>query len=98
MKIPKSKTPSTRGIHDESEQETGWFTMFEERLELPFETDVLGVRVTVERIDLRDDRIVAMCRRGKHKQRIAIADLPLPTPEPVGEEWIEAYRHWRSGR
>ena len=27
---------------DESEQATGWFTMFEEHLELPFETTVLG--------------------------------------------------------
>lgn len=68
--------------------------MFENDLELPFDTEVLGVRVTVETIDLRDDnRIVAVCKRGKEKQVIGIADLPLPTPRPAGAEWIEAYRH-----
>jgi hypothetical protein len=36
----------------ESEQVTGWFTMIEENLVTPFETLVLGVPVTVERVDL----------------------------------------------
>jgi hypothetical protein len=87
---------ATVDAYDESEQATGWFTMFENHLDLPFDTDVLGVRVTVEKIDLRDDNgIVAVCRRGKQKQSIAITDLPLPTPKPPGAEWIEAYSHWR---
>ena len=90
---------ATVDAYDESEQATGWFTMFGEQLDLPFETEVLGVRVTVESIDLRgDDRIVAVCKRGKVRQPIAITDLPLPTPKPPGAEWIEAYRHWRDGR
>ena len=90
---------ATVDAYDESEQATGWFTMFEEHLDLPFETVVLGVRVTVESIDLRgDDRIVAVCTRGKVKQSVAIADLPLPTPKPPGAEWIEAYCRWRGER
>jgi hypothetical protein len=84
--------------HGEGEQATGLFTMLEEHLDPPFQTDVLGVHVTVEAIDLReDDRIVAVCRRGKAKQVIAIVDLALPTPKPGGAEWIEAYRHWLGG-
>jgi hypothetical protein len=87
---------ATVDAYGESEQATGWFTMLENHLELPFDSDVLGVRVTVERIDLRaDNHIVAVCRRGRAKQTIAIIDLPLPTPRPPGAEWIEAYRHWR---
>lgn len=39
---------ATVDCHDESEQLTGWFTMFEENLELPFETTVLGVTVIPE--------------------------------------------------
>jgi hypothetical protein len=90
---------ATVDAYNECEQATGWFTVLEEHLDLPFETDVLGVRVLVEAIDLRDDnRIVAVCARGKGKQAIAIADLPLPTPKPAGVEWIEAYRHWLCGR
>jgi hypothetical protein len=73
--------------------------MFENHLDLPFDTDVLGVRVTVEAIEQRDDnRIVAMCKRGKERQAIEITELPVPTPRPPGSEWIEAYRHWRGGQ
>lgn len=87
---------ATVDAYDESEQAMGWFTMFENHLELPFDTDVLGVRVIVEKIDLQDDDgIVVVCRRGNQKQTIAITDLPLPTPRPPGAEWIEAYNHWR---
>jgi hypothetical protein len=36
----------------ESEQTTGWFTMIEQNLAVPFETTVFGVPIAVERIDL----------------------------------------------
>ena len=81
--------------NDESEQVTGFYTMFENDLELPFNTVVLGAEVAVERLDLTDDdHIVVVCRRGKERQRLPILDLPLPDPPPKGWEWIEAYRHW----
>ena len=38
--------------YNESEQVTGLYTMIEGNLALPFETMVLGVQVTVERVDL----------------------------------------------
>ena len=90
---------ATIDAYDESEQATGWFTMFEEHLELPFETQVLGTPVTVASIDLRDsNQIVAVCTRGRDRQAIALIDLPLPSPLPAGAEWIEAYRSWIRGR
>jgi hypothetical protein len=73
--------------------------MFEDRLSLPFETKVLGVPVTVTKLDLRhDDQIVAVCTRGAVAQAIGLADLTLPTPRPEGAEWIDAYRFWLKGR
>jgi len=87
---------ATVDAHDESEQALGWFTMFEEHLDLPFETKVLGATVAVTSIDLRDDdQINAICARGRERQAISLLDLPLPSPRPGGSEWIEAYRHWR---
>jgi hypothetical protein len=84
--------------YGESEQRTGFYTKIEESLVLPLETEVLGVRATVERIDLTAaDEIVALCRRGAKRQRIPILDLPLPKPPPAGAEWIEAYRRWARG-
>lgn len=90
---------ATVDAHGESEQATGWFTMFEEHLQLPFETKVLGTAVTVASIDLRDScQIVAICRRGRDRQAILLVDLPLPSPKPAGTDWIEAYRYWLGPR
>jgi hypothetical protein len=80
----------------ESEQTTGWFTMIDENLAVPFQTKVLGLSVSVERVDLDPrEQIVAICRRGRERQSIPILDLPMPKPLPAGGEWIEAYRQWR---
>ncbi len=83
--------------YGEDEQLTAFHAVIEDNLAVPFQTTVLGVDVTVTKIDLRSDSgIVAVCTRGKHRQVIGILDLPLPTPPPGGAEWVEAYRHWAS--
>ena len=80
---------------NESEQKAGFFTMLEHHLAVPFSTDVLGMTVTVETIDMTDDEeIVAVCVRGKSRQPIRILELSLPEPPPEGAEWIDAYRRW----
>lgn len=87
---------ATVDAYGEAEQTTGWHCVIDEHLKTPFETEVLGVAVRVEKIDLRDhDTIVAVCRRGHHRQTVPILDLPMPKPLPEGAEWIEAYRRWR---
>ena len=87
---------ATVDAYGESEQTTGWFTMIDENLAVPFETTILGALVTVESVDLnRNEQIVAVCRRGLDRQSFPILDLPLPSPPPDGAEWIEAYRQWR---
>lgn len=86
---------ATVDCYNEEEQATGLFTMIEENLRVPFETRVLGGRVTVTGVDLTDStQIVAMCCRAGLRQAIPILDLPLPTPPPAGADWIEAYHRW----
>jgi hypothetical protein len=86
---------ATVDCYGESEQIAGIFTMIEEYLQLPFETAVLGTPVTITSVDLTgNEQIVAICVRGRDRQRIPIVDLPLPFPPPAGAEWIEVYRHW----
>jgi hypothetical protein len=81
--------------YGESEQAMGFYTMLEEQLAVPFETSIVDVPVTVERIDLTArDQIVAVCARGRTRQKVPILDLPLPSPPPEGAEWIAAYRRW----
>ncbi len=44
-------------------------------------------------VDLREsNQIIALCVRGRDRQAISVVDLPLPSPKPAGNEWIEAYR------
>ncbi|MEE3919552.1 hypothetical protein V2I01_17975 [Micromonospora sp. BRA006-A] len=84
-------TVDTDGHEDER---AGLFAMIEEHLAVPFTTTVLGVEVTVGKIELAADSIVAVCVQGRHRQRVGLLDLPLPTPPPNGAAWIDAYRHW----
>ncbi len=85
--------------YNESEQTVGFYTIMEHSLALPFVTEILGIKVAVEQIDMNeDDAIVAVCRHRGKRQRIPLLGLPLPSPTPRGAEWIAAYRHWRMGR
>jgi hypothetical protein len=89
---------ATIDAYNESEQTSGFFTMMEDNLKLPFDTEVLGVSVTVKKVDMTDDdQIVAVCTRAGKKQEIPIHSMPLPSPPPEGWEWIAAYRYWRRG-
>lgn len=86
---------ATVDCYNESEEITGIFTMLEENLAVPFAATLLGVDVTVERVDLNDaGEIVAVCRRGRERLRVPVIDLPLPEPKPKGAEWIDACRRW----
>ena len=90
---------ATVDCYNESEEVTGIFTMLEENLAVPFSTTMLGVEVTVERVDLnKAGEIVAVCRHGREKQRVPVIDLPLPEPKPKGAEWVDAYRRWARWR
>ena len=90
---------ATVDAYNDEEQITGLFTMLEEHLAVPFDTEVLGITVTVAKIELTlGNEIVAICRRDAHKQTIPILDLSLPDPAPDGAEWIDAYRRWRRWR
>ncbi|MFT4167047.1 MAG: calcium-binding protein [Microlunatus sp.] len=85
---------ATVDCYDDGECATGFYTVLDEQLDLPFRTEVLGVEVTVTGIDLTDDnRIVAVCVRGKSQQRVGLVDLSLPAGLG-GVEWVEAYRRW----
>ena len=85
--------------YGESEQATAFYTMMANDLRLPFETEIFDTAVIVEGIDITDDdQLVALCRKGKAKQRISLPELPLPSPLPKGAEWIVAYRYWRTGK
>jgi len=97
--LDKLIAEATVDCYNESEEIGGIFTMLEENLAVPFTTKLLGFEVTVERIDMNEaGEIVAVCRRGRERQRVSILDLTLLEPRPRGAEWIDAFRRWAQGR
>jgi hypothetical protein len=86
---------ATTDAYNEGEQIVGFLTLIDDNLATPFETNVLGVDVTVERVDLTEGgEIAAICRRAGKTLKVPILDLPFPPP--AGAEWIAAYRYWRT--
>lgn len=81
------------------EQLVGFCTYIVDHLDLPFETTLLGQRVSVVDVDQSArGEIVAVCERAGERLAVPILDLPLPSSPPNGVESILAYRAWRGGR
>jgi hypothetical protein len=86
---------STVDCYDREEQAAGLYTMIQDNQATPFQTQIPGLDVLVEDVDLRDDAdVVAIGTGGAFRQAVPILDLPLPVPRPEGVEWIDAYCHW----
>lgn len=73
---------ATIDAYGDDEQMGGFAVMIEDNLEMPFETTVLGVTVTVNGATLTASGIMADCVRDGHHQMIHFLDLPLPEPQP----------------
>jgi hypothetical protein len=74
---------ATVDAYGDDEQLGGFAVMIEDNLELPFDTTVLGVVVTVQKVTQAESGIVADCVRDGHHQAISVLDLPLPEPRPL---------------
>jgi len=84
---------ATVDAHGDAEQRTDLFTMIEEHLAVPFETEMLGVPVTVERVDLTEaEEIVAICRRGRFALKDAVPDDQLDGAVEADETYIGGKR------
>jgi hypothetical protein len=98
-RLKQMSEEATVDAYGESELVGGFHAMLDEHLAMPFETTLLGLAVTVKRVDITErNEIVAICSRGRLRQAIPVLDLVLPSPAPAGAEWIEAYRLWAGRR
>src|SRR5258708_14559297 len=80
-KLEKLIEQAVVDAYTEEEQAVGFLTMKEDHLALPFSTNVLGVDVVVEKVDMtRDGQIVTVCRRVQNRQKIGDLALRLRAP------------------
>ena len=84
-KLDKMIKEATVDCYDELEQASGFFTMIEDHLALPFATEVLGVEVSVVGVEMDDNgSLKAVCERNGKRQLIGLIDLELPkSPRPA---------------
>jgi uncharacterized Zn finger protein len=86
---------ATIDAHGEGQQAVGLYTMICEHLILPFKTKILGRDADVVDIEMDDDdRLLAVCKIGRRRQRIDLVNIDLPAKRPAGAAWIVAYRMW----
>ena len=98
-KLDKMIEEATVDCYDELEQASGFHTMIEDHLAVPFATQVLGVEVSVIGVKMDNNgNLKAVCERSSKRQLIGLIDLELPKSPPSGTEWIAAYRRWLCGR
>ncbi|MGA8816802.1 MAG: calcium-binding protein [Xanthobacteraceae bacterium] len=98
-KLDKMIEEATVDCYDGLEQASGFYTMIEDHLEVPFATRVLGVEVSVVGVEMDNNgSLKAVCERNGKRQLIGLIDLELPKSPPSGAEWIAAYRRWLCGR
>ena len=70
---------ATVDAYNEEEQLSGFAVMIEDNLEMPFETTVLGVMVTVKGVTQTESGIVADCVRDGQHQAISILTCRCPS-------------------
>ena len=74
---------ATVDCYNEEEQASGFFTIIDENLALPFRTSILGLEVSVIAIEMDNDgALKALRERAGKSQCVGLTDLPLPSPPP----------------
>jgi Calcium binding len=75
-KLDKMIEEATVDCYDELEQASGFYTMIEDHLAVPFATQVLCVEVSVVGVEMDDNgSLKAVCERNGKRQLIGLIDL-----------------------
>ena len=79
------------------EQVTAWLTCIEEMFGRFSKVVVLGEEVTLEGFDLSNESIVAICRKGKRKARVALESVEFADLSLVEARWLKAWKRFALG-
>jgi hypothetical protein len=84
--------------YGEYEQACAWLACIEEMFRRFDRVTVLGEAVTLEGFELANDAaVVAVCRKGKRKARMALESVEFPDLLPIEARWLEAWKQFASG-
>lgn len=84
--------------YGEYEQAGAWLTCIEEMFGRFERVKVLGEEVALEGFDLANDiAVVALCRVGKRKARVALESVEFPALTSIEKRWLKAWQQFSRG-
>ena len=84
--------------YGEYEQASAWLTCIEEMFGRFEQVMVLGQEIALEGFDLINNiAVVAVCRAGKRKTRIALESVEFPALTPIEKRWLKAWQQFSRG-
>jgi len=84
--------------YGEYEQAAAWRTCIEEMFERFDRVVLMGEEVALEGFELANETaIVAVCRKGSRKARVALESVDFPTLSPIEARWLDAWKQFAAG-
>jgi hypothetical protein len=84
--------------YGEYEQASAWLTCIEEMFGRYKSVNLMGEQVTLQGFDLANDvAVVAICRKGKRRARVALESIEFPGLTPIEVRWLKAWKQFSQG-
>jgi hypothetical protein len=84
--------------YGEYEQASAWLTCIEAMFGHFDQVNVMGEQVALEGFDLTNDiAVVAICRKGQRKARVALDSVEFPDLTPIEARWLKAWKQFSKG-
>lgn len=84
--------------YGEHEQASAWLACIEEMFARFDRVNILGQEVALEGFDLSNEAaVVAICRVGMRKARIALESVEFPRLTAIEKRWLKAWQQFSHG-
>jgi hypothetical protein len=83
--------------YGEYEHASAWLTCIEEMFCRFDRVRLMGEEVALEGLDLENLTVVAVCRKGKRRARVALDSVEFPGITPIEGRWLKAWKQFSRG-
>ena len=84
--------------YGEYEQASAWLTCIKEMFGRFDRVKLMGEEVALQGFDLENElTVVAVCRKGKWRARVALDSVEFPGITPIEARWLKAWKQFARG-
>lgn len=81
-----------------NEQASAWLACIETILERFDSVRLMGEEVKLQGLALENElTLVAVCRKGRHRVRVALDSVEFPGITPIEARWLKAWKQFSGG-